>query len=204
MQRLVVFSFKNETQGGLIVFSANVLLKMDGNALYLVHQKDVDQLKITAQAYSNAFNAASTNDEVLNLVKDRKYLELIKQLELVAIAVDNVAKGDKAYIIGAGFKVRKDAQALSELPAPTNFSAKNHDRNGAVTLSWDVVLNRVNYTVQMRIVGEENWKEIASLTPTSFTINDLTRGLHVEFRVRATGTRNIVGDWTRIIDVFVD
>jgi hypothetical protein len=56
----------------------------------------------------------------------------------------------------------------------------------------------------MRIVGEQMWQTIATPTLTTYTVENLQRGLHVEFRVHATGTRNIVGDYTRIIDVFVD
>ena len=204
MQRTVVLSFKNETQRGLVVFSFNVLLKMDAVSTYLTHKAEVDALKPIAEAYRDAFNAASTNDELLNMAKDRKMLELLKQLEVVAYAVDDVANGDKAYIIGAGFAVRKDVQALNELPAPNNFKVQNHERNGSLTLKWGAVANKVNYVVEMRVVGEEKWQTIALPTAATYTVNDLTRGIHLEFRVRATGTKNIMGDWTRIIDIYVD
>lgn len=204
MQRTVVMSFKTLPQAEVILFAANVILKMDGVAAYLVHKKDVDALIPIAQAFSNAFNDALNNDAVLNMVKDRKHVVLLKQLEVVAIDVDDVAVGNKEYIIGAGFAVRKDVQALSSLAVPPNFKAFNHERNGSVTLDWGKVIGMSSYVVQMRIVGEALWQTVSTQTAIGFTVNNLVRGSHVEFRVCASGTRGIVSDWTRVIDVFVD
>jgi hypothetical protein len=204
MQRTVLMSFKTKPQAEIILFTANVIQKMDGNPDYLVHQEKINALKPISLAFREAFAAASNNDELLNMVKDRKHLDLLKQLEIMAVDVDDIAKGDKEYIVGAGFEVRKEAQALTQLPTPTGFKAFNHEDNGSITLKWDKVPNRLNYAVEMRIVGEQTWQTVALPTLNTCTINGLTRGLHVEFRVRAAGTKNITSSFTRVIDVYVD
>jgi hypothetical protein len=204
MDGTVLLSFKNYGQPELILFTDNVILQTTTNPKFVSLKPLVDPVIERQETFRTAFNVSKTGGPSTTTFKDEKHKELLVDLEELANAVNKLAKGNRSVIAESGFKASTEPQSLNELATPQNFKALNLERNCFVKLTWEKVEKRTSYTVEMRIVGETEWKTVALPTATNYTFTDLTRGLHVEFRVRANGTRNIVSDWTPIRDVFVD
>ncbi|MEM8528405.1 MAG: fibronectin type III domain-containing protein [Bacteroidota bacterium] len=67
--------------------------------------------------------------------------------------------------------------------APTNLSVSNIRRNKA-TLSWDAVVEAINYTVNVRAVGTSEWDD-ATTENTSIVARPLAPSTLYEWRVRS-------------------
>ena len=200
----VLLSFKNYSLPEYLLFGDNVIQQTTTNDIFISLKPFIDPLKISHESFRNAFNAAKTGDAVAKEDRVVKYEADIVLMVALAKAVEKLANGSRAIITASGFKPSNAAQALSELATPENFKAYNLERKTSIYLVWNSVAKRVSYTIEMRVVGTETWQTVATPTAANYTFDGLTRGTHLEFRVRAIGTRNIVSDWSEIRDVFVD
>lgn len=204
MYYTVLYSFKNLSQPELILFTDNVIQQMTTNPLFASLKLVVDPVRSGYDIFKTAFNVARNGGSPLIADKDKKHKELLGVLTELAKGVDGIAQGDKAVIIASGFKPSNEAQMLESLDVPQNFKVYNEIENGVITQSWDKVDRKTGYILQMREFGTETWQQIASPTAASYEMKGLKRGLHLEFRICATGTRNIVSGWSDVKDVHVD
>lgn len=204
MYYTVLYAFKNLSQPELILFTDNVIQQTTTNSIFASLKSVVDPVRSRYDTFKTAFNLARNGGSALISDKDKKHKELLVVLAELAKGVDDIAKGDKDIIIAAGFKPSNDPQMLESLGIPQNFKVYNEIENGVITQSWDRVERKTGYILQMREFGTETWEQIASPTAASYQMKGLKRGLHLEFRVCTTGTRNIVSGWSDIKDVHVD
>ena len=200
----VLLSFKTQPQSEYLLFGDNVIQQITTNAVFASLKALVDPVIVSHDIFRTAFNVAKTGDAVAKENRDAKHqADLILMVDL-AKSVEKLGNGSRAIITASGFKPSNVAQALNELAMPENFKAYNLERKGSIYLSWAAVPKKVSYTIEMRVVGTEIWQIAATPTAATYTFDSLKRGLHLEFRVRATGTRNIVSDWSVVNDIFVD
>ncbi len=204
MKNYVSLAFKSLSQSEIIVFATNVFSKMSSDPQFAFLKPDVDALDTVTKVYSDALSAASTKDSMLVLIKNTKLVELQDKLSELAAKVNEFAKGDKVIVKASGFDYIKDPKSLSELATPTGLEVdKVLKQSGKVKLSWDKVDGIINYVVEMRIKGEETWMTSAFPSARTVIIKDLKPGTNVEFRVRALGTRNLMSDWSQIVDIWI-
>ena len=204
MYYTVLLSFKTVSEPELILFGDNVIQQTSTNPIFASLKSLVDPTRTGYDTFKTAFNLARNGGFLLVADKTKKHKEFLVVLTELAKGVDGVAKGDKAIIIASGFKPTNEAQTLESLDVPQNFKVYNELENGVITQSWDRVERKTGYILQMREFGTETWQQIASPTAATYTMKGLKRGLHLEFRVCATGTRNVVSGWSDIKDVHVD
>ena len=200
----VLLFFKTQPQPEYLLFGDNVIQQIRTNEIFASLKPLVDPVIVSHGIFRTAFNVAKTGNAVAKEDRDAKHqADLVLMVEL-AKGVEKLANGSRAIIMASGFKPSSVAQALNELATPENFKTYNLERKGSIYLSWTAVAKKVSYTIEMRVVGTEIWQAAATPTAANYTFDGLKRGLHLEFRVRATGTRNIVSDWSVVNDVFVD
>lgn len=204
MEVTVLLSFKNYTLSEYLLFGDNVIQQLTTNVIFAPLKPLIEPVIVSQSTLRTAFNVAKTGDGLTREDRDVKHQDSLVLMVALAKSVEALANGSRAIIIAGGFKPNSVAQALSELATPEGFKALNIERKGSIKLEWLPVPKKTGYTIEMRIFGTENWQVAATTTLSSYTFHDLTRGLHLAFRVRATGTRNIVSDWSITNDVFVD
>ncbi len=204
MYYTVLYSFKNLSEPEIILFADNVIQQTTTNAIFASLKSVVDPVRGGYDVFKTAFNIARNGGSTLVADKTKKHKELLVALAELAKGVDDIAKGDKDIITASGFKPSNEAQMLESLGIPQNFKVYNELENGVITQSWDKVERKTGYLLQMREFGTDIWQQVAAPTAATFTMKGLKRGLHLEFRVCATGTRNIVSEWSAIKDVYVD
>lgn len=204
MYYTVLLSFKSLSQPDVILFTDNVIQQTSTNPIFASLKPFVDAAEPAYNAFRVAFNLAKMGGTLANLERDKKHKELLDVLALLANEVEKLANGSKAVIIASGFKPNNEPQSITELIAPTDFAVINLVPKGSIQLSWGTVMGKLNYTVEMRVFGEETWKVIATPSGRLLTLTDLVRGSHLEFRVRAAGTKGLISPWSLIADVFVD
>lgn len=204
MYYTVLLSFKNLSEPELILFADNVIQKTSTNLIFAPLQSLVEPVRTGYDAFKISFNLARDGGSPLVADKGKKNKQLLVVLTDLAKGVDGIAKGDKDIIIASGFKPTNEPQTLESLGTPQNFKVYNETDNGVITQSWDRVEKRTGYILQMREFGTETWTQVASPTAATYTMKGLKRGLYLEFRVCAIGTRNIVSEWSVIKDVHVD
>jgi hypothetical protein len=204
MEATVLLSFKLLSQPDLILFTDNVIHQTTTQTLFESLKPFVDPVVVGYDVFRVSFNQASNGTYLFKVDRDKKHKELLTVLEALAKAVNTFAKGDRDIIITSGFKPSGDTQTITELLAPQNFEVFNLKPKRSVQLNWDKVEGRLNYALEMRVVGEETWKTVAFPTVKSYIFTDLPRGAHLEFRIRALGTKSMVSPWSAIIDIFVD
>ena len=204
MHYTVLLSFKSDSQSEVILFTDNVIQQTTSNPIFASLKPFVDPVEDAFSVFRVAFNLAKMGGALANIERDKKHIALLDVLTLLAKEVEKLAKGDKAIIIASGFKPSNEIKFITELTAPTNFVAINLAPKGVIQLNWDKVEGKLAYAIEMRIFGEDTWKAIAAPTGRFLTLTDLVRGSHLEFRIRATGTKNLVSPWSLIADVYVD
>lgn len=113
--------------------------------------------------------------------------------------VDDIALGDVAIIHAAAF----DASALpspAPLPAaPTGLVALPGEGEGWVVLRWKAVpmIKSYNIAACPDPLVEGNFKQVAVVTRTSYTVRNLTPGQKCWFRVAAVGAAG-QGVWSNL------
>ena len=204
MEVTVLLSFKNLSPRDYLAFGDNVIHQITTNDIFASLKPLVDPVIVSHGIFRTAFNIAKTGDGVAKENRDTKHKEELVLMVELAKGVEKLANGSRAIIIASGFKPSSEMETLTELQMPTNFKVYNLVPNGSIKQEWDAVPKKNGYALEMRVFGTDNWQAVAYPTTTSWTIHDLTRGLHLEFRIRATGTRGIMGKWSDIKDVHVD
>ena len=200
----VLLSFKSFSQPEYLLFGDNVIQQLTTNEIFASLKPLVDPVIVSHGIFRTAFNVAKVGDAVAREDRDAKHQDDLVLMVNLAKGVEKLANNSRAIITAAGFKPSNATQSLSELATPENFKVYNLERKTSVYLTWDAVAKKMSYTLEMRVFGTEIWQTVATPTAANYTFDGLTRGAHLEFRVRATGTRNIVSDWSDVKDVFVD
>jgi len=106
---------------------------------------------------------------------------------------DLTADTEYEFQVRASGATEKSAWAklsvITTLSAPTGLKITNVTEN-SVVLTWNPVVNAINYDIQYRRSGITAWTTITAVTETTRTVIDLVADTDYEFQIRAS---NVVG-----------
>ena len=102
-------------------------------------------------------------------------------------------------LLSAGMGVRTGAGSPTVPPRVANLAATAADAEGAIDLMWDATLpatRTVSYTIDMSLTsGTGPWTHAKTVVKSSATVDNLTSGQRVWFRVAAVGVAG-QGAWS--------
>ena len=99
--------------------------------------------------------------------------------------------------------MRKTPEAITEIAAPTNFTATNIPQTGKVDLSWNPVPNSTSFLINQRVKGAVEWQTGESPSASSYTVTGIPPDTRMEFKVMTKTTKAIASDWSAVVEVMV-
>lgn len=161
----------------------NVLLKMTGNALFPTPVPELTVLETNLTNYRAAVADAVRGGKHATTVRDQVRSQLENTLHSLALSVQQVAMGDPATILAAGFDHNKTREPRGRCPQPIDFVAKSGSLGScSVALKMKRHPWARSYRYAYRPVGSTDaWTEVTSHASQT-VIPDLQQFTEYEFR----------------------
>jgi hypothetical protein len=163
---------------------------MTGNATYPSPNPTLTALGTLITTATNKIAAFNTIKAAMKTaLEDRDVaVEALKAgLRSEASHVENVSNGDAVKIQSAGMSVRAAGAAIGPLGQVQNLSITAGDSEGRLDLQWDPVHGVKNYEIQCSTDPNvpANWKLVDTSGASHLSIEGLTSGAKLWYRVRA-------------------
>ena len=208
---MIVHNYRNMTPEQLEVFSANIILRIKNDALFItIREATLALLEPLHRDFSAAIQAYSgLKGDDRKTTRENCRLALVDQLYFTSIDVLALAKKDISIIEASGYKMRVQKSKTTKkepvfVVTPLNFTVFYiQNRPGEIHLSWDDVLGASTYAIEQRVLGETAWQ---NGNYTSFNFIDLTgypTGTIMEFRIRTIGAGEDKSEWTPVVGVWI-
>lgn len=189
-KKRAILNLSNASNAVVILKANTIVSKMTGNANFTAPlpalaaintQVALLNQKITEQ--KNAFQTYQQKTIEVNTEHDN----LLNLLEAEGNYVSNIANGDEAKILSAGFDIRKAPVPVGLLPAPKKVLALEGANDGEINGTWDKVSGAKSYIVEMTatIDQPDSWEHVITVTNTKCTLKELSSGSRVWIRVAA-------------------
>lgn len=183
-----IYNFKNFSDTQLDTEAENVFTKMSGNASFPTPTPKLTVLENHLGEYRSALAEAALGDRHRVEVKNQKREQLEHTLRSLALYVEQVAAGDKAIILSAGFGIRKPAEGAGNMPEVADFRVKyDTPGSGMAHLSVKYQRNARLYRFEHRPVGTEEWITTTA-SHSRVTLEGLESYQQYEFRAAYVGT----------------
>ncbi|MEC3878935.1 hypothetical protein U9S71_04790 [Parapedobacter sp. 10938] len=185
---MTIYNFKNFSDTQLDTEAENVFTKMTGNASFPTPTPELTVLETDLEEYRAALAEAALGDRYRVEVKNQKRAQLEFTLRGLALYVEQVAAGDRAIILSAGFGVRKPAEGAGNMPDVADFRVKyNTPGSGMAHLSVKYQRNVRLYWFEHRPVGTEEWTTTMA-SHSRVTLEGLESYQQYEFRAAYVGS----------------
>ncbi|WP_262250304.1 fibronectin type III domain-containing protein [Parapedobacter soli] len=183
-----IYNFKNYSDTQLDTEAENVFTKMSGNASFPTPTPELTVLETHLEEYRTALADAALGDRHKVEVKNQKREQLELTLRGLALYVEQVAAGDRAIILSAGFGIRKPAGGAGNMPDVADFRVKyDTPGSGMAHLSVKYQRNARLYRFEHRLVGAEEWTTTIA-SQSRVTLEGLESYRQYEFRAAYVGS----------------
>jgi hypothetical protein len=196
-------AYKRKPQAEQLSFASTVWQKMHDDDQFKHLSNEVTILGTNTAAFTAATAAAQGGNDAQKAAKKVCLTDMIDALDILAVHVNLLAKGDELIIKAAGFEVKKMAKSVTEVAMPTDVKVKNEDRMGEISSTWKGSSAAVNYGLRYRIEGETEYKNGVYATACAATITGLPPKTYVDVCVQAMGTKSLKSEWTEPVTVLV-
>ncbi len=161
----------------------NVLLKMTGNELFPTPVPELTVLETNLTNYRAAVADAVRGGKHATTVRDQVRSQLENTLHSLALSVQQVAMGDPATILAAGFNHTKARQPRGRCPQPIDFVAKSGSLGScSVALKMKRHPWARSYRYGYRLAGSSDaWTEVTAHASQT-VISGLQQFAEYEFR----------------------
>ncbi len=186
-----VTGIQNLSANGLVAKSRFVETKMTGNLTFPTPTPTIPTVTAARLAYEASIAAATDGGKSAHLDKRTKAAILVALLVRLAAYVTDVAGGDEAKILSAGFDVRRKRTPIGLLPAPLGLVAQISDMSGLAELHWLPEKNAIMYFIYMNDSDPKDpkgWRQVGFSSRAKDEVEGLESGKTYFFRVTAVGT----------------
>ena len=183
-----IITSKNATE--LLRYGEQIYLKMTENAdLFPEPTPELTVLESSLEAYREAFAEAAFLDKRAVILKKQRGVELQEVIYRLSHYVDNVANGDPAIILAAGYDVSQPTtNRAGRTPKAENLRVTHVQvGTGIVQLKLQSWRHARLYRFEYRKVGSENWEGVLNSNST-LQLSGLDMLQEYEFRASYIGT----------------
>ncbi|MEC3881391.1 hypothetical protein [Parapedobacter sp. 10938] len=182
------FSFKRKTTEALDHAAEKVFTNMSGNELFTDVADEVVALETELTDFRAAVAAAIRGGKSTTTERNQTRTILENRLQMLAMGVHRVAKGDPALILAAGFDHTKARQPKGLCPQPIDFVVINGSLGScAVRLKVKPHRNARAYRFAYRMAGSADaWTEVDA-HGSKRTVAGLQQFVEYEFRCTYIG-----------------
>ena len=168
----------------------DIVTHLTGNAAFTTPNPTLASVQTHIDTANTKFSAAVAAVTAARMAIQEKRAALLvveNDIQLLALYVGNVADGDEAKILSAGFDVRAPATPVGIPDAPIGLSTNPGNFPGQLTASWGGVAGAVIYEIQTS--NDPNvttsWATRGTSTRTNTVVENLPTGGQCWVRVRA-------------------
>lgn len=175
-------------------------------AEHLVNVDLPDVQNTVAAARASHDRIAALRAELKSEISNRNFL--LKQARNKVMAAAGLAalnmNDDPAKILSLGLPLHSEKHPVGKVGAPTNFSAKPTDDEGAAQLRWKRPVRLCSFQIEVKAdpMNRNQWKRLDSCFKEKCIIKGLESGGKYWFRVRAFNAHG-EGPWSELASVRV-
>lgn len=132
-----------------------------------------------------------------NIAEDR----VARMITGLAGYVNSVCMGDTIMLAGAGFKLQKQPEPISQLRTPINGRARRTKLPQELMLTWSHVPGSRFYMVEEAIVdaeGNTTWHQIGLPTRPQLLLKVRPVNENYGFRIQARGTQEVASPFIEV------
>jgi len=181
----VLLSFIQIAPPAKASYYRNVVAKVTGNVLLPTPAPSLAEIRAALDKFEADILAARDGGHIPVAVMHDTETATDKMFRILAHYVESVADGDETIILSAGFQATKDLTPRVKLP----LTARNGDHSGSVKLDYKADGRAGSYIIQWSKdalpTTESGWEVLATVTQTSYVLNNLVVGCYYYFRVAA-------------------
>ena len=207
MRLYISRKFKKDPDDTLVTYSNTVYQKMTDDVKYAVYKPFVEDIKVKNDAFILGIANAKPGGTDRNSDKNDLREELIWILEGLAVQIERTPNVTARFITDAGFEVRntekKSKEPVTGLGIPQNFIAVNLSTAGHAKITWDEVLNALNYTIRYKPKSEMVWQNGLYNDKGTYTFSQLKPDTVYEFEVCALGPNGLISEYASTVPVYV-
>jgi len=163
----------------------NVVAKFTGNVLLPTPIPTLAEVVAALDKFEADIIAARDGGHLANAIMRDSEIALDKMFRSLAHYVERIADGDETIILSAGFQATKDL--TSRIKAP--LSAFDGDHSGSIKISYKANDRAGSYIIQWSKdalpTTDSGWEVLATVTQTTYVLNNLVVGCYYYFRVAA-------------------
>jgi Fibronectin type III domain len=182
----VSLGFTKLTDANAVPFSANLIVKLTGNAAFPNLPLTIAALTAQFTTYQNAVTAAVEGGKIAKVVRDAAREVLETSLRAIAAYVQSVAGQDLTVLLSSGFEAVNNSRTQTPLETPS-FVKIEHGNTTQLFVSVTTIPNARSYEIQAK-TATGNWQTV-SVVPQSrnIVLDKLTPGAVYDLQVRAIG-----------------
>ena len=198
----VLLSFIQITPPEKASYYRNVVTKVTGNPLFPTLIISLADLNAALDKFEADILAARDGGHLAVAVMHDSEIAIDKMFRALAHYVDMIADGDETIILSAGFQATKDLAPRVKSP----LSAFDGDHSGSIKITYRAIDRAGSYIIQWSKdalpTTESGWEVLATVTQTTYMLNNLVVGCYYYFRVAAV-TPDGVTDFSEPVRKFV-
>ena len=201
-------AYRKSRQTDLLTFAEHVYKRMKGSGVYAALQDKIEALAAPIQQYAAALAAARNRGLSEVLAKNLIRRALIRLLDALALALEDMAGDQEQLFIDAGFSVAQE-QGLrfsgNELPAPQILRIFSTGIKGEIRVSLrDAFPKSVRtHAAEFSPDRGQNWKNGVYNSNNMFTITGLPREEELWIRIMSLGNGSKKSAWSQPVVVSV-
>jgi hypothetical protein len=184
------FSVSRYTDAELVVASEDIVVQMTDNPHFSTPVPALAAVRKATDDFAAALVAAKSGSKEDTVIKNNLRIVLEKLLRQLAGYVEDIANNDLATLTSSGFTLRKKAEPVGTLPAPTGIEIEAGNAHGSLSISWEPIKGTYVYEVEYTegpVTETSVWIRLTS-SKSWILISNLKRGSLYVFRVAAAAT----------------
>jgi len=186
----------------MIAALQHIVASMDGKPAFASLQAQVTalQAKLTALVAKKVAQKTAEDDAKQFLIEREQLAdEAVALATMLGSGVENVAQGNGAVMVDAGYAVRTAPVPGGPLLAPANLRATMSELTGVINLRWRSVERAASYVAERATDPNGPWTQIGLPVRVTFAATGLVSGTKYYFRVAGIGPDG-PGPWSDIAE----
>jgi len=168
-----------------------IIESLTGNTNFTTTAPTLAELEAAETELSDAILAAADGAKSKRVVMMQAAKKVKDMISRLTSDVNTQSNGNLTKAVSSGLEARKQRQAATLAPAPTNFRAFINVGVGKIKLAWDGVKTKLVYIITMTTTpdNDNSWIPISETSKRSVIIEDLTPGTLYYFRVETVNSK---------------
>lgn len=169
-----------------------IIVSLTNNAYFPTPSPTVAEFTTLKENFSVSLSGCAGRDRTAIALKNQAREVLLNAMKLLALNIDDTAKGDTAKMISSGFDLSGNGENVPPLSAPTGLKVTDGLNPGEIRISVTAVPRAASYIheyTQYPVTPDSIWNPKVS-TSREVLITGLPSGVRFVFRTKSVGHKD--------------